>query len=423
MVAMMPLLLRYLDIEGFIIWSIFTTLGGITLQLERAIQVVSVRDIARPFHAGNMAALEGVLRRVRRAYFTLSLAVAGPVLLCGLLYINFILGDKFNQDGLFDWVIFAGAYALNYYFGFYNAILLGMERVNIFNNVASITRLINLVATYLLLKAGLGVLGICVSFLGSVTVSCISYMQYANRAVNRYRAKYANKGANFNDAGGASGRRIALYTIYMFSSYLLYRGGLLVATALFDKNEVASYGLSLQVFNLLLLASIVPTQVWLGRLVRAISHGSREEVFREFCVTGIVSNGVFMAGVVVLWVFGDTALAIIHSKVILSSNVIMAALTAAFFIELNIYLAANFLVIKENYSFVAWYAGSALVGGVAGALLTFFTRNAVSTLILAPVLIQAVIALPAVTYFLLKELDISIGCAFRRLARVSSSRP
>ena len=77
-ILMVPMLLHYLGDGEFLLWVIFTTFGGITLQIESSIQVVSVRDIAKQFHAGNHAEVRHAVARAKRAYLALA---AGVVLL------------------------------------------------------------------------------------------------------------------------------------------------------------------------------------------------------------------------------------------------------------------------------------------------------------------------------------------------------
>ena len=99
-ILMIPILLHYLDVNGFILWSIFTTLGGVTLQLESAIQVVSVREIAREYHSGCINGLQDAVKKAKKAYRILSLVVLVPFLMAGFFYLNFVSGSASFLLGL-----------------------------------------------------------------------------------------------------------------------------------------------------------------------------------------------------------------------------------------------------------------------------------------------------------------------------------
>ena len=51
-ILLVPLFLRHLDPSEYALWLIFTAFGGVTLQLQNAIQNVSVKEIARGVHLG-----------------------------------------------------------------------------------------------------------------------------------------------------------------------------------------------------------------------------------------------------------------------------------------------------------------------------------------------------------------------------------
>src|SRR5437660_7747916 len=93
-VLLVPLLVRYLDASEYILWSIFTTFGGITLQLESAIQTVSVREIAREYHSGNVATLQAAIRKAKVAYTTLSGSGLVRLFALGLLYLHYVASTR-----------------------------------------------------------------------------------------------------------------------------------------------------------------------------------------------------------------------------------------------------------------------------------------------------------------------------------------
>ena len=258
---MVPLLLRYLDVNGFILWSIFITFGGVTLHLENAIHIVSVREISKQLHSGNVAALQIVVRKARAAYMILSVSVLLPLLVLGLLYLNYIASEKLGIHGSAEWFVFILAYALNYYFGTNNSILLGLVNIAQFNNINSLSRTINFICTYTLLKLGYSVMGLSLSFAFSVVIGVALIARAARKSLDNYYALPEVKSrpkVQFEEAKSAN---IAKYTFYMLSSFILYKGGLLIATIIFPNDVVGSYGLTLQALTMLSMLALVPNIV------------------------------------------------------------------------------------------------------------------------------------------------------------------
>jgi hypothetical protein len=370
-VLMVPLLLRFLDVSAFVLWTIFITFGGVTLQLENAIQIVTVREIAREYHSGNRDSLRAAVRKARKAYTVLSLFVLVPVLVVGLLYLNYIAAAKLGLHGSYEWLVFIGAYALNYSFGTNNSILLGMVEIARFNNINSLTRTINFVTTYLFLRMGLSVLGASLSFALAVVISCTLNARSARSALQHYSASpqaALRPDAKFEHAKSAN---IVKYTFYMLSSFIVYKASLLVATMIFAESVIGAYSLTLQANTMLtMLAVVVPLQVWLHRLVSAITAGDRDRIVREFVRGALVANGLFIAGAVMLGLIGNTLLVLIGSEVTLVSNANLVLICLAFFIELNILLLVNMLVVTGSYRFVALYASTTLIGASLAVAVT-----------------------------------------------------
>ena len=406
-IMMVPLLLRYLDVNEYILWSIFTTLGGITLQFESAIQMISVREIAREYYAGNAITLQAAVRKAKTAYMALSASVLVPALALGLLYLHYVAGEKLANEGSIEWLLFISTYALNYYFGTNNSIQLGMGHVAKQNNINSLTRTFNFVCTYILLKAGFSIMGICLSFLLSVLVGCLINLRAARKSLENYYVLQENgvrPDAKFEHYNSSN---IVKYTFYLLSSFALYKGCFLIATAVIPQNDIAAYGLTLQAIAIISALALVPVQVWLHRLVSAISSGNQQEILRQLAVTMLAVNTIFFAGSVLLALFGNMLLVFIGSKVMLTGNINLLLIFLAFFVELNIFLLVNFLVTVGNYKFVKVYVTTSLFGIGLVVILAWTFRINVVTLIAVPLGLQVFLCLPLIFRRTCRELAIT----------------
>jgi hypothetical protein len=422
-ILMVPLLLRYLDINEYVLWSIFTTFGGITLQFENAIQMVSVREIAREYHSGNASTLQAAIQKAKSAYTTLSASVLVFVLTFGFLYLHYVAREKLGDQGSSEWLIFISAYVINYYFGINNSILLGMARISRFNIIISQTRIINFLCTYFLLKAGFSIMGICLSFIFSVLVSCAIINRAAKKSLNRYLASpeaIFQSDAKFEYSDSSN---IIKHTFYMLASFALYKGGFLVATKIFPADVIASYGLALQANTMLSALALVPVQVWLRNLVSAIASGNREQMFHELALTIIIANTIFVAGSVMVAIFGNMLLLLIGTKVALPNNTMLFLIGLAFLVELNIFLFINFLVTAGNYKFVRIYLSSSVIGVVSVIFLTWLSNSSLATLIVFPLCFQLFLCLPMIIRMICKELAITPFIFLSQLIKHISFRP
>lgn len=420
-ILLVPLLLRYLEVNDYILWSIFTTFGAITLQFESAIQNASIRDIARELHSENRGALSAAIRRARIAYRTLAGVVLLPVGMAGLLYLDRVASVSLGKQANTEWVLFVAAYAVNYLFGTNNTIVLGLGHVERFNNTTSLTRVLNFLLTYLLLRSGLSIMGVCVSFGCSVAVGCTMMAMSAKRLLREYEGR-ARSWASDESRQGVDVSNIVKYVVYSTASFALYRGGLLVAARVLPKPVVADYSLLLQAYGILSVLALVPLQVWLRRLTGAIASGNRAAVLHELAVSIVASNAIFIIGSVTLALFGNTLLGMIGSKVTLSSGGNVLLLGIGFLIELNIAVLVNFLVTADNYEFLRTYLTTSIVGimGIIG-LPTAFPGKVVA-LVAVPLCMQGLICLPLLWRRACRALAVRPSLLLSELARSIVSR-
>lgn len=397
---MVPMLLRYLGVGEYILWAIFTTFGGFTLQIESSIQILSVREIAKQYHSNDAVGVRRAVRRARKAYAMLAGGVIGPFLISGFLYLAYQASNKVGNHWVLEWSLFSAAYAINYFFGANNSILLALAKVDVYNYVNSFTRALNFAGSLLLLRAGLSVLGICISFAVSVAVGCALIAVAARRAL--HDAVAAGDGVFASDAadggaiqaGGVAAADLARYTAFTFFSFALYKGGVLVAVSMFPKSEVGAYSLTLQALTMLSALALVPIQIWLARFVKAIVAGRRNEVIRELAHTFLYANLVFIGGTIGLALFGNVLLRSIGARVMLPGAVDLLIVAAAFLVEINLFILVNLLVTKRRFEFVKLYVACVSVGLSLALCTVWLSHDLIFSLVIVPATVQTLVCAP-----------------------------
>jgi hypothetical protein len=395
-----------LSLGEYVLWAIFTTFGGITLQVESSIQILSVREIAKQYHASDGAGLNRAVRRARKAYVMLAAGVLVPFSICGFLYLTYPANGKVAIHWSLEWLVFVVAYAINYFFGANNSILLALGRVDVFNYVNSLTRSMNFVGSLLLLRAGLSVMGVCVSFALSVVVGCTLIAIAARKALRG--AEHAASNLESGDSQSSSvAANLARYTLFTFFSFALYKGGVLVAASEFPKDVAGSYSLTLQALTMLSALALVPIQIWLARFVQAIVTDNRAAVIHELARTFRYANMVFIAGTAALVLFGDALLGHIGTRVTLPPRIDLVIVAAAFMVEINLFILINFLVTKQRYEFVRIYVTCVTVALLLAFCGVWLSQNLILSLVVVPGTIQVAVCLPLIVKRVCAELKIT----------------
>lgn len=409
-ILMVPMLLRFLNMPQFIEWAIFTTFAGITLQVESSIQTLSVRHIAREYHRGSPAGTKAAIAKSRRLYRILASIVALPFLLAGLGYLFFTRRNGYSGQWPLEWPIFALSYAVNYWFGANNCILLATDRTQPFNYTMAFTRAFNFCAALAFLLLGWGILGMCISFSISVAITCSLMKFHAQRTLGQPIAPLAEDDPSVEIAVPAmvTASTVFQYTVFTCAAYALYRGALLIVNSLFPASVIGPYSLSLQTYGMLTTMALVPIQIWLAPLVKSVVRNNADDVFHEMMRTLLFANGVFAAGVLGLILAGSRILAVIEPSVQFPPAPILALIGAAFLVEVNITILANLLVIKHSYRFVRIYTLCAMSALAIGAICVLSTRMLYVSLVVIPAMIQLCVCVPLIVRQCSKAMAVSM---------------
>ena len=388
---MLPLFLHYLGVQDYVIWSLFATFGGILLQIEAAIQAVSIREISKAFNRSNKATLKVAIARANSAYKNLAYITGIPCMILGVIYLNYFFHSNPDFEIYLAWVIFIAAYTLNFYWGINNSILIAMGKISALSNINSLTRLSNFLLNAITLKLGYSIIGVSTSFIISVIIGISLVFKKKSILMSFFNFDQL-KGQALNFRQGAFKK----YTSYSLISFLLYRCGLFIAASKLPENEVASFGLSLQLISFLLLLSFVPVQVWLNDLVIAINSKNEKFILRELVKTFFCVNFIYIIGSIGIFLFGNEILQLLNSKISFFDTSTMLILFAAFLVELNIALFASYLTTVEHYSFVKIYLTTSFFSLLAISTYCFVYSVQLKALIFIPFFFQILVCLPLI---------------------------
>jgi hypothetical protein len=401
-VAMVPLLLGFLGAQEYLLWAVFTTIGGLTLQLEAAIQTLMVRRVAPRFAAADTAGLRLEELRGRRAFRRLSLFIFVVVIPFGWLYLQHVAAGTGNSVAWqWAWVAFGFAYGLNYLFGPNNVLLMGTARTDIFYRIGTVSRILNIGLCFAALAAGFGLLGVSAAFLLSVVANVLS-ISFAASRVRRGASDGREPGVSA--APAPAGRASAIqeeaglgrYTLFTLAAYLLYRGAFLLVVGSLDASDAAAYGLALQAFAILGSIAIIPLHVRLHLLAKCLHEGnSRTETVELVRAVGFAVFAM-LGGLAAVALVGPPVLALISSDVQLPAIPLLALMAAAFLVEALILVFANLLILRRDLGFVRPYVLLVLLGLGAGALLLLADMPVGIAMLVVPLLVQAAISLPLI---------------------------
>ncbi len=393
-VANVPLLLHYLSSDEFVAWIVIATLGALTIQLEQGLLVIATRRVAWQWHGEDVEATQRELARVRSTFHRFSASVLVCLGGVGLFYFSLWANMALPPHWELAWALFVSAYAINYWFGHNNVVLLAMEATHTFNMVNSCTRLLNLALGFLFLSLGLSILGLALSFFLSVVVSVLMHARNARRQLAVARGKH-----DTSDRPAHSHRpewQGLGFSLYTLSNFLVYRGAFLLLPLLPHNFQLDSYGLALQLVAIVYAVSVIPAQVWLGQLVTAVSSRSLHRVASHLGKSLAFAAGVFLLLFGLALGVAGPALSLLGSDVSLPPAADLALVFSAFFIESLIFLLVNVLLLLGRQRYLYGYsAGVLFIVSLCCAYALFLDPDVgVRVFLILPMLFQGLVALP-----------------------------
>jgi hypothetical protein len=404
---MLPLILFFLNTQEFLLWSLFTAIGGLLLQIEAAIQSILVRDITKNANSSP----NNVLQSISFAKKSYRLFAVLAFLFLTLVGIPYFYVSKINISTslwLFCWVVFSATYFFNFLFGPNNCKLIATQNTTKYNVNNMSSRLINLALVAALLAMGCGFYALISGFAISVALGC-SLNAHAARESKLHVSESLS--SDVHDATVSAPRlsEIARFSLFLGLSYWLYRLLLLAnATSSGDHAANASFALALQLFAIFMTLALTPLQMRVAPLISALKRKDRDEAALEFCRLQVLVNGVIILSTMMFLVATPFIGNFVSINIEWPSFSIVAALSFAFLIEANLQAVANLFISERDYRFVIPYCFSAIIAVSVGIIMTF-SAFSIEMSIFAMALIQLTVALPSFIRLLIKTINLDIS--------------
>ena len=405
-VILLPFILNKMPQETVGIWNIFQTITALVLLLDFGFRPTFARNISYIFsgvktlqrdgvqHTTSDAEvdyglLKGSLIAMRRFYRWMALAVFGLLATAGTAYFYYILqkysGDR--QDAMIAWLLLIGINCYNLYTFYYDALLTGKgyirqsQQINIFGQAIYVGLAIGLI------YSGFGLTAI----VGSQLISTII------RRVLTYRVFFTEElKAKLDDAAAQEPKRILSAItpnaikigLTQAGGFLVNKSSVLIGSAFLTLEEVACYGITLQVMDILARCATVFYQSYLPKLAQCRTENNLAGLRRYYllCTGSLIA--VYTAGGVA-WVFlGNWALDLIHSQTHFLPTAMLCVMLFISLLEHNHAQSAGFIMADNRIPF---FIPSLASGAATVVLLWLFLsplQMGVWGLILAPGIAQ-----------------------------------
>ncbi len=389
-----PFILNKMPAETVGIWNIFQTISVMVAILDFGFQPSFARNLSYIFtgvkglRKEGVAALngkrgtggdeqdvdygllKGTLVAMKRLFRIISLAAFVLLATAGTAYFLYILGKYSGDrtDAVAAWVLLIVLNCYDLYTLYYDALLKGKGYVRRSQQIMILSQAVYVLLAIGLIFAGLGLCAIVASRLVAIVIRrTLSRRVFFTREMSE-----ALRGVEAHDSGEIM-RAICPNAVKIgltqLGSLAVNKSAMLIGAAFLTLEEVASYGITLQLLEILCNCSTVPYRAFSPKLAQCRAEKDMAGLRHYYLVCAAILWGIWIIGGSVSVLAGDYALRLINSQTFFLPTAMFGVLVALHSLEDNQVLATGFIMSDNRIPF---FIPSLLSGAATVLLLWLF---------------------------------------------------
>ena len=405
-VILLPFILHKMPQETVGIWNIFQTITALVMLLDFGFRPTFARNISYIFsgvkslqrdgvaHTTSEASvdyslLKGTLLAMKRFYRWMALAVFALLATAGTAYFYYILqkysGDR--QDALIAWILLIAINCYNLYTFYYEALLTGKGYVTRAQQINMLGQAVYLALAIGLIYAGFGLTAIVASQLISTVIRRILTYRvfFTPELKTNIESVEPQEPKEILSAISPNAIKIGLTQL---GGFMVNKSAILIGSAFLTLEQVACYGITIQVMDILARCATVFYQSYLPKLAQCRAENDINGLKRYYILCTGSLLAVYAVGGVA-WIFlGNWALDLIQSQTHFVPTAMLMVMLLISTLEHNHAVSAGFIMADNKIPFFI----PSLVSGAATVLLLWIFLSPLHMgiwgLILAPGIAQ-----------------------------------
>ena len=387
---LLPFILHKMAAETVAIWNIFQLITFLVLLLDFGFRPSFARNLSYIFsgvkslqtigvsesNGGEVdyGLLKGTIRSMKVFYRWIALGVLALLLTAGTAYFWYVL-QKYNgdrQDALVAWVILVAVNCYNIYTLYYDALLTGKGYIKRNQQIIIVGQ-----GTYLIVAIGLIYAGF-----GLTAIVSAQLLSYVIKRVLSRRVFFTRPMRDALEKASEQDYKAILRVITPNSlrvgltnlgGFVVTKSALFIGTAFLPLAEIAAYGVTMQVIDVMARCGSVMYQSYIPRLAQCRAERDIPSLRRYYRQSVAALVAIYVAGGLAFVFLGDWALGIIRSDTQFLPTAMLCAVLVISLLEQNHVLAATFIMADNKIPFMwpSLISGAATIGLLVLMLNTF----------------------------------------------------
>lgn len=401
-IILIPIAVSYLSAEDMGLWYLFVAISGFAQLLEFGFQPTISRMTSYVYsgaselkgeglpekkHGLNIQLLYDLIFAAKSIYRYVAFGSCIALLGLGSLYLN--LFEEFGKTQLISWLLFSLATIINFYYTYYNGLIIGRGDQNNLYRLTAISKIIVLLVSGPLLFFGFGLLSMSIGyFISMITFRFLLYKSYydKNRQEINLLQNISSVEKDYKKVLWLSSWKLGMTSV---GAFMILRGNQFIASSFLGLKVGASYGLSIQLITILSSVSAMIFNLNLPKLNALQSNNDKKSLKELFFESIIYTHLTYIFGAIVIVFFGVYILDIISSNVSLVETKFLILMLLVFQLELNHSMCATYLTTLNRVPFLS----SALISGFAIILFGIIVTNSFGYGILGLIVVQFIVQL------------------------------
>lgn len=384
-IILLPFILNQMSAETVGIWNIFQTITAMVLLLDfgfrpsfarnisyifsgvKQLQVNGVAVIDGEENGVDYSLLKGTLLAMRAFYRRLAMIMFLLLATVGSVYFYYIL-QKYTgnrEDAMIAWVLLIGINCYNLYTLYYDALLLGKGYIKKNQQITILAQLVYISIAIGLIYSGFGLVAIVsAQLIATIIRRVLAYRVFFTKQLKQHleEAPTYDPKTIFKTI---SPNAIKVGLTHL-GSFLVNKSALLIGSAFLSLEQIACYGITLQVMDVLARCGSVTYQTFTPKLAQCRAEKNLQRLKQYYLYSVLSCLLVYIVGSAIWLTAGDWALHLIESKTMFLPTVLLCVMLVISLLENNHAISAGFIMADNKIPF---FIPSLVSGAVTVVLL------------------------------------------------------
>lgn len=377
----LPVILTGLSSEDLGVWYLFLSVSSMVSLLDFGFNPSIQRNVAYVFSGARKLLSDGfqegsqgymdyyLLKSLvftsKKIYQKISLFILLIAGSFGTIYIAYSLKEHYSNSVLLVWLLFVLTISMNFYFGYLLPFVKGRGKISEYNLIVIVSKSGFLLVLFVFIYLNVGVLSLVIAtFVNSISTIILSNRAFLNHEEKSKISTIITPPINLFDVIWQNAKNTGIVNIGVF---LFSQTGIFLSGLFLSLNDVAQLGLTLQLFNALIVVCRVHFYTVIPKISSMWISSSLMGIRKLFIKSQLIGYTFFFGGLFILLGCGNFMLLhIIHSNVLLPSSTVTLLYGFFYFMEITHGNCCTLISTMNKIPFTR----SAIIAGSVSCILT-----------------------------------------------------